>query len=312
MTSNYFILLLFLVQFSFAQDMQEDDLKSEEIRINRFVTGNLLTPSSIENPPLVILIQGSGPTDRNGNQSFMKNDSFKKLARELAANGIASFRYDKRIFEMSNLGITEEEIRFDDFIADATSVLEYFGGQDHFGKKVVLGHSQGSLVGMISARNRADAFISIAGAGHPIDALIVNQLKQQMPGLDEQARESFEELRKKGSTSNYNPALASIFKPGLQAFMLSWLKYDPAEEISKLDIPVLVLNGTEDLQVSEEEAEKLKESLPGARIVILENMNHVFREIAGDDLENSKSYNEPRRPLHPDLVPTLENFIHSL
>lgn len=312
MTSNYFILLLFLVQFSFAQDMQEDDLKSEEIRINRFVTGSLLTPSSIENPPLVILIQGSGPTDRNGNQSFMKNDSFKKLARELAANGIASFRYDKRIFEMSNLGITEEEIRFDDFIADASSVLEYFGGQDHFGKKVVLGHSQGSLVGMISARNRADAFISIAGAGHPIDALIVNQLKQQMPGLDEQARESFEELRKKGSTSNYNPALASIFKPGLQAFMLSWLKYDPAEEISKLDIPVLVLNGTEDLQVSQEEAEKLKESLPRARIVILENMNHVFREIAGDDLENSKSYNEPRRPLHPDLVPTLENFIHSL
>lgn len=312
MNNNFFSVLLIMVQFSFAQEGTVTDLDSEEIRINRFVTGTLLIPSSAENPPLVILIQGSGPTDRNGNQSFMRNDSFKKLAQGLAASGIASFRYDKRIFEMKRLGLTEKEIRFDDFITDGISVLEHFGDQDQFRKIVVLGHSQGSLVGLLSVRDRADAFISIAGAGRPIDSVIVNQLKEQMPGLDVEAKESFGELREKGSTSKYNPALASIFKPELQKFMLSWMKYDPAKEISELNMPVLIISGTQDLQVSHEEAEKLKEALPQASLVHLENMNHVFRKIQGDDLENSKSYNEPRRPLHPGLIPTVENFIHSL
>ena len=89
-------LLLFFGPFIHAQDLQSE---SQEIAINEYVTGSLLVPPSIENPPLVILIAGSGPTDRDGNQDFMRNDSYKKLAKGLLDQGIASFRYDKRILQ---------------------------------------------------------------------------------------------------------------------------------------------------------------------------------------------------------------------
>lgn len=307
----FFLTLLPQVFLSQTLTHPELSLEKEEIMINQFVSGTLLSPS-VEKPPLVVLIQGSGPTDRDGNQSFMKNDSFKKLAQELGKNGIASFRYDKRIMKMGELGIKEEEIRFDDFITDAVSVLDYFREREGFGKIIVLGHSQGSLVGMLGAKGRADAFISLAGVAQPIDSVLISQLELQMPQLKENAVGAFREMREKGSTTSYHPLLASLFRPSIQPFMLSWMKHDPAEILSTLEIPVLIINGTKDLQASQEEAHKLKEAKPNAHLVLLEKMNHILREIDGDDLENSKSYNEPNRPLHPELVPALTTFIQAL
>ncbi|WP_229793732.1 alpha/beta hydrolase family protein [Salinimicrobium marinum] len=292
---------------------QEAPVKSEEIRINPFIEGTLVTPAASETVhSLVIMLQGSGPTDRDGNQSFMKNNSFKKIASELAEAGIASFRYDKRIFQMQRLGITQAEMRFDDFITDAVAIIDHFKELKAYEKIVVLGHSQGSLVGMVAAKDRADAFISIAGSSRPIDQIITEQVGQQMPDLKEQTRAAFSEMRELGSTSNYNPVLGAVFNPEIQPFMLSWMQYDPAEELKELDIPILLINGTKDLQVTEKEAETLFAAKPEAELMFLENMNHVLTPIEGDGLENSKSYNEPNRPLHPELIPTLEQFIKSI
>ena len=292
---------------------QETQPKDEEITINEFISGSLLAPTSEDKPPLVIIIAGSGPTDRNGNQSFLKNDSYKKLARGLSKEGIASFRYDKRILKAQELGIKESELSFDDFVTDAVSVLDHFREKDDYGKIILLGHSQGSLIGMLAAEEKADAFISIAGAGKPIDSIIVEQIAIQMPGFEEGTRTSFKEMREKGSTSSYNPMLEAIFRPSVQPFLLSWMIYDPVAEIAKLDIPVLILNGTNDFQVTEKEAELLKEANLGAKLVLLEGMNHVLTKIESDDtLTNSKSYNEPALPLHPELVPTISAFIKDL
>lgn len=306
------ITLIFSLLISIFSLAQEQNYKTEDISINRYVKGTLFTPIAEENPPLVIFVQGSGPTDRNGNQSFMKNDSFKKLARELAEKGIASFRFDKRILQMQALGIQEEDIRFDDFITDASSAIDYFKELDGFGKLVVLGHSQGSLVGMVAAREKADAFISIAGAAQPIDTIITQQIALQAPGLKEGVQQSFREIRENGITTNYNPVLESVFRPSVQPFIHSWMMYNPEEEIAKLEIPVLLINGSKDLQVSESEAEKLKEAKKESQLLILEGMNHVFRKIEGGDLENSKSYNEPALPLHPQLTPAIVEFIKNL
>lgn len=306
-------LTAFLLLFCSIIFAQETSPTSQDISINPYVDGTLLQPATPSEPtPLVIMIQGSGPTDRNGNQAFMKNDSFKKLAQALSQNGISSFRFDKRIFKMQTMGITEEEIRFDDFITDAVSAIEYFKENNNFEKIVVLGHSQGSLVGMVAAKDRADAFISVAGAARTIDTILVEQIAQQAPGLKENAATSFKEMREQGSTENYNPVLESIFKPSLQPFMLSWMKYDPAEKIKELEIPILIINGTKDLQVKEKDAQELAQATPNADLVLLEDMNHVFREIETDDLENSKSYNEPGRPLHPELVSTIVEFIQGI
>lgn len=302
------LLFTLLPLFGFAQESPQQ----EEIRIDQYVSGILTTPPVTEDPPLAILIQGSGPTDRDGNQSFMKNDSFKKLARDLAKEGIATFRYDKRIFEMHRLGITEEDMRFDDFVTDAVTVLEYFDNDERFGPVVIIGHSQGSLVGMLAARNRSDGFVSISGVSTSIDSVIVEQVAQQMPALKESTANAFLEMRESGSTTGYNPVLHSIFKPALQPFMLSWMIHHPSEAIQQLEIPVLIINGTKDLQVLPSEAKALAEANPAARLEILEKMNHVLVNIEGDDLENSKSYNEPAHPLHPELVPIITSFIQSL
>lgn len=309
MKSHIFALLFLIYSTGNAQ---EAHYTSEEIDINEFIKGTLVTPVSEEKMPLVILLPGSGPTDRNGNQSFMKNDALKKLAVELAENGIASYRYDKRILQAQRLRISEKDMRFDNFVTDAISVLDHFKDQEKFNKTVVLGHSQGSLVGMIAAKDRADGFISIAGVAQPIDSIITQQIANQMPGLKTNVQQAFSELRTNGSTSGYNPVLESIFRPSVQPFMLSWMKFDPREEIAKLQIPVLLINGSNDLQVGETEAQQLKEAHPDAGLVILENMNHILRKIEGDDLENSKSYNEAQLPLHPELVPKLVEFIEGL
>ncbi|MDX1753940.1 MAG: alpha/beta fold hydrolase [Salinimicrobium sediminis] len=309
MKNFFYSFLFFLSATGFAQ---EKHYNSQEIDINEYIKGTLVTPVSEEKMPLVILLQGSGPTDRNGNQSFMKNDALKKLALELAENGIASYRYDKRILQAQRLKIQEKDMRFDDFVTDAISVLDHFQENETFDKTVVLGHSQGSLVGMLAAKDRADGFVSIAGVAQPIDSILTVQIANQMPGLKENVQQTFREMRTNGSSSSYNPVLESIFRPSVQPFILSWMKFDPREEIAKLEIPVLLINGSNDLQVDKEEARQLQEAHPEAELVILENMNHILRKIEGDDLENSKSYNEASLPLHPELVPTLVEFIENI
>ncbi|MDX1601669.1 MAG: alpha/beta fold hydrolase, partial [Salinimicrobium sediminis] len=206
----------------------------------------------------------------------------------------------------------EKDMRFDDFVTDAISVLDHFQENEKFDKTVVLGHSQGSLVGMLAAKDRADGFVSIAGVAQPIDSILTVQIANQMPGLKENVQQTFREMRTNGSSSSYNPVLESIFRPSVQPFILSWMKFDPREEIAKLEIPVLLINGSNDLQVDKEEARQLQEAHPEAELVILENMNHILRKIEGDDLENSKSYNEASLPLHPELVPTLVEFIENI
>jgi len=299
-----------MVQAGFSQ---EENFIEEELEINNITEGTLTTPVNDQAKSLVIFIQGSGPTDRDGNQSMMKNDGMKKMARALSENGIASYRFDKRIFKMQELKMKEEDLRFEDFSKDVEDILKYFEEQDKFDNLIIAGHSEGSLVGMLAAKENADAFISLAGAGEPIDSIIVDQVNKMAPQLGENARAAFNEIRANGKTTNYNPMLESVFRPSVQPYMHSWMQYDPAQEIKKLDIPVLIINGSADIQVEVDQAEMLKSGNEDAKLVIIEHMNHIFREIESKDrLVNTKSYNEPNLPLHPELIPALTKFIKEL
>jgi len=303
-----FLMLLF-VQLTFSQ---MNPFTENPVSVNEFIDGTLTFPENIKNPPLVILIQGSGPTDRDGNQIMMKNDASKKIAHQLAENGIASYRFDKRIFKMNKFRIKEADLRFEDFVTDVNSILEYFKADKNFDKIILAGHSEGSLIGMLAAQQRVDAFISLEGPGRSIDKIVVEQLAKQSDELSENARQAFDEMGKTGSTTNYSPYLESIFRPSVQPYIASWMKYDPALEIAKLEIPILIINGSLDLQVDTTDAEILNAAAPNSKLVILKNMNHIFREIKGGNLENTKAYNEPNRPLHPELIPVLTNFINSI
>lgn len=289
---------------------QDTKYNSSNLAITKLIDGTLLVPETESKMPLIIIIGGSGPTTRDGNQQMMENNNLKYLAEGLYSNGIASYRYDKRIVKMMKMGkVDERKFHFDDFIADAIAVLEYFKKDGKFSKIVIIGHSQGSLVGMIAAKDRADGFVSIAGAGQEIDDVIVDQLKNQAPGLVENARQSFDDLRVNGVAQNYSDGLASIFRPEIQPFIHSWMDYDPKEEIAKLKIPVLIINGDKDLQVQISEAEILHTAKPDADFKIIPSMNHIFKEIQGNDMENYKSYNDYRLPVMPELINIVSDFI---
>lgn len=308
MRIRFSILLLLLSSSVVAQDIT---LLSQDITINRFIDGTLLIPndSNIEEIPLAIIIAGSGPTDRNGNQNFMQNNALKKLAESLSKNGIATFRYDKRSVKLIRQGNTDIEIMFDDFIADAVSVLDYFKTKYNFKSISIIGHSQGSLIGMVAAQQGADSFISIAGAGNTIDEVIVEQVELTAPMFTEDTKRVFAVLKEGKTTTDFPPALTSFLSVDVQPFMSNWMSYDPKHEIDQLDIPILIINGSKDLQVSESEARLLYENTKNADIVIIDKMNHVLVPIEGDALENSKSYNESGRKLSSDLIDSIVNFV---
>ncbi len=303
------IVVLLLLSF-FKIFSQDTNFTVQDISVNSLIDGTLLIPKAVENPNLVIIIGGSGPTDRNGNQNFLKNNSLKKLAEGISKNGIATYRYDKRVVKQLKQGIIDKNILFDDFVTDAISVIDYFKNTGKFNKIYVLGHSQGSLVGMLAAQNKADGFISIAGAGQPIDQIVVEQIARTYPVFTDDAKRIFKSLRDGKNTAKYPPELAAIFNIEIQSFMMNWMQYNPQEEIKKLQIPILLINGTSDLQVEAKEAKLLKEAAPKATLKIIDKMNHILVPITdNDNLENSKSYNEPNRQLSPELIETITEFV---
>ncbi|MDV7185708.1 alpha/beta hydrolase [Lutibacter sp. TH_r2] len=304
-------LALFICTSVFSQNYTDTELSipSEKVTLN----GNLISINSEEKTQLVIIIPGSGPTDRNGNSVATKNNSLKLLAEGLAKKNIASYRYDKSV-----LSFTKEDtkkinaLRFNNFINEATSVIQYFKNEDSYSKIIVIGHSQGSLVGMVAAKNNIDAFISIAGAGRPIDEVITEQISSQAPYLVDETKHVLSELKKGNTVEDFNPLLASLFNRSVQPFLTSWLKYNPQNEIKKLTIPTLIINGTKDIQVKTEDAKLLHKANTTSQLLLIENMNHIFKEIKGDQNENIASYSKPELPIMPHLTESISTFVNNL
>ena len=146
---------------------------------NHNLHGTLIESESL-NSTLAVIIAGSGPTDRDGNNVNIKGNYLMMLAEGLNENGISTFRYDKRGVGKSLGDITSpDEIKFTDYINDAISIINHFRETKKYKRITVIGHSEGALIGMIASRSIADSFISIAGAGEDYLTLIERQLSIQ-------------------------------------------------------------------------------------------------------------------------------------
>jgi len=306
-------LFILLVLISVGASAQEKTFSTQEVSVNEFLDGTLYTPNIPEKTNLVILIAGSGPTNRNGNQVGMKNNSLRFLAQSLAENGISVYSYDKRLFSLLKSGdFDESKLLFDDFITDASDVVSYFRKENQYNKIIIVGHSEGSLIGMVAAKaSKADGFVSIAGAGNPIDQVLEFQISQNAPFLLEQTKEVLQELKAGNMVEVKNAALLSLFRESVQPYMISWLTYNPQDEIKKLNIPVMIINGTADLQVTVSEAELLKKARPEAKYLIITDMNHVLKEVK-DDTENQQSYTNPDLPVAAELIQGISDFVNTL
>lgn len=262
--------------------------------------------------PIALIIAGSGPTDRNGNSVLTgENNSLKMLAEGLAKAGIATLRYDKRmVAESSAFNISERELRFNDYINDAVTWIDKLKNDSRFSEIYVIGHSQGSLVAMVAVRKaKADGFISIAGPGQTIDQTFKKQVSSLEIELKQETYRILDSLKSGETVLNIDYRLNSLFRPSIQPFLISYMRFDPQREIGKLSVPVLIIQGTTDMQVSTEDAESLKWANKKAKLVIIEGMNHVLKESSRELDENIATYNRPDLFLAPGLIEEISKFI---
>jgi hypothetical protein len=300
-------------------NLSGQDFTEEETKIpvaDKSVKAVLTVPNGKGPFPAVLIIQGSGATDLDGNTMGMqgKNNSLKMLSESLASQGIASLRYNKRIFA----GFPENELSFNDFVADAVTAFNLLKNDERFSKVGIAGHSQGSLVGMLAAQTtESQFFISIAGPGQPFDEIIMEQLKAN-PYNPAELVTSAEAIMKKlkaGETATDVPAvLLSLFRPSVQSFIGSWMKYDPKEEINKLAIPMLIINGTTDIQVSVKDADLLygASNQKMCTRLIVEGMNHVLKNAPEERAANMATYTNPDLPINQAFAMKVIEFIKTL
>lgn len=276
--------------------------------------GTLCVPAGNGPFPLAVIIAGSGPTDRDGNSILLpgKNNSLLMLAEGLAVHGVASLRYDKRGIGASRQALqSEADLRFEMGADDAAAWVKKLRSDPRFSTIVVVGHSEGSLLGMLAARRApADGYVSIAGAGRAADKVLREQLAKQLPpALLAEANRALDTLLAGHTVASPPQALMVLFRPSVQPYLISWLKVDPQVEIARLTIPALIVQGTLDGQVLPSEAHLLAAAQPKATLVLIDGMNHVFKRVAADAAAQQASYSDPTIPVAPELITAIATFV---
>lgn len=276
--------------------------------------GTQLAPTSNAPQPVVLIIAGSGQVDRNGNSTGGESsNSLKLLAEELANCGIASIRYDKRgVGESAPAAPREADLRFETYVEDAALWIQQLQANSHFSSVAVMGHSEGSLIGMLAAkRTRANAFVSIAGPAQTASAILRDQLRPKLPDALWQKNERILAALEQGKlATSVPPELDILYRASVQPYLISWFRYTPAQEIKRLTVPVLIVQGTTDIQVPISEAQALKMAKPDAVLKIIEGMNHVLKAVPPDAKQQTASYSDPTLPIAPKLVEVINQFIH--
>jgi pimeloyl-ACP methyl ester carboxylesterase len=293
------------IEFDIAVTQDKDTLR-----------GSILHPIGIADTsaPVVLIIAGSGPTDRNGNNPVMTNNSLLFLANELAKYKITSVRYDKRgVGASRNAFIPEIDLRFEQNVADAQLFLDYLITQG-YSNIIVAGHSEGSLIGMLLAKNNPDQvkkYISLAGAGRPIGTVLNEQYQSTMPVIRDSVKVVINNLEQGITMDTISPWLFNVFRPNIQPYMISWMQYDPAEVLGTIETPSLIVQGNTDIQVSVTDADLLKKGNEKAQLAVIDQMNHIFKSVSADKTKNKNTYTDPNLPLHPELILTLVQFIRN-
>lgn len=277
------------------------------------IHGTLLLPTTKrETMPLAVLHAGSGPTDRDGNQPLLPNDSLKKLAEELTEKGIATFRYDKRGSGETGIAGAESDLKLQTYADDLTGVVAKLKSLSDvsFETITLVGHSEGAQICMLSTKKAdVDRVVTVAGSGRNFKELLESQLKGKLPpDLTKTSNEILEELASGRLVDNVPESLQMLFRPSVQPFLISCIESDPEDLAASLKVPMLIVQGDKDIQVGVEDAQRLLKAQPKAELQVFEGMNHVLRIVTNDD-EQQASYRDPKLDLAPGLSKRIAAFI---
>jgi pimeloyl-ACP methyl ester carboxylesterase len=280
--------------------------------------GSLVLPGDNSNGDAILIWAGSGPTDRNGNAPGLNNNSIKMLAQALGGAGYAVLRTDKRgVGESQDALKDESSIRFETFVDDLCDWEKFFRKETKPNRLFLLGHSEGALVATLAAqRLEADGLILVSGMGSPPADLLRWQLSSgdvSLPLEDlDLIFKIMESLERGATVSDVPEKLMGQFRPSVQPYLISWFKYDPALELGRVSIPILVVHGTRDLQVSMGDAERLAGAKNGIQFALIPDMNHVLKNTTSYNPENYGTYNKPLLPLANGFFPAIIGFLEKI
>lgn len=264
--------------------------------------------------PTVLIIAGSGPTDRDGNSELIvsSNDNLWHLAHQLKEAGIASLRYDK-------FGVGEsmpedlsliQMTTFDDYVEDAVLWSRYLLQQDRVSTLGVLGHSEGSLIALLTARQvDLDFVVSVAGNGDPID----NQMVKQVSRINEEAaeilRQRLDQVKHAQYTLTGNLLVDSLIPLGHEAYLESWMQYDPSAILRTTETPTLVIWGDRDERLVNEDDLFSQQHMPDhITFIEIQDMGHMLRK-ATSDIDLERSYRDRTMELHPEFLHQIITYI---
>jgi alpha-beta hydrolase superfamily lysophospholipase len=247
------------------------------------LAGTLQLPDSPAPWPAALLIAGSGPTDRDGNNPLLGThiDNLKRLAAALAARGVASLRYDKRGVGASVYpGLSEDALRFEHLVDDAVALAGCLAHDDRINRIALVGHSEGALIAALAAHEeqaQAHAVVSIAGAGSRASALMRRQMEDHLPqDIAGPAFAALAALESQQRVEDVPDELFLLFRPTVQPYLISWFRHDPPAVVADLQVPVMLVHGSADVQVGVEHARWLQAGKPDARLEIVAGMDHLL------------------------------------
>lgn len=269
--------------------------------------GSYMAPAGAKPGPAVLLISGSGPTDRNGNSTIgqVHPATMRLLAQGLAERGITSLRFDKRGVGESAAALTAEaDLRFTNYVDDAVSWAHFLAARPGVTCIVLVGHSEGALIAtMAAARTPLCGLVSISGAGRPAHAVVAEQLARAPEPLRTTALAALDQLAAGKTVAD--PGMPALFRASVQPYLISWLPIDPAAELHKVAARVTIIQGENDLQMSVGDAKALAAARPDARLLLLDGVNHVLKAAPADPAANFATYGNPDLPLDPRIVPAI-------
>ena len=263
--------------------------------------------------PALLIIAGSGPTDRDGNSELgVHSDMYKLLAEGLAAKGVSSLRYDKRgVGESRAAMIKQSDLRLQTYADDAATMAQALRKQVASRCVWVLGHSEGALLAELMAQKPDGicGLILVSGSGRRIADVMREQLSVMPEPARSRALTAIAELEAGRLVPNPPAQPLGLFYTEVQPYLISWMAADPAQLLSRINRPVLVLQGDTDIQVSVADAKALAAAKPDAKLAVLAGVNHILKIAPADRNANMATYADPSLKLAPGVVDTIAAFV---
>lgn len=299
---------------SVARPSQADDRDVQVTVPSGVLKGSMR--DALRGAPLVLIIPGSGPTDRDGNNPLgVKAAPYRLLAEALQARGVSTVRVDKRGM-FASAGADPNAVTVPEYANDVAAWVAQLRTDTGAGCVWVLGHSEGALVAEVTAATHPEGIcglVLVSGPGRKLGDVMREQLKTNpanAPVLaDALGAIDALEAGTLVDVTAMHPALQGLFNPAVQGFLVSLFSYDPATVLASFPGPVLVVQGTTDLQVSVADAERLAAARDGVKLVKLDGMNHVWKVAPLDRAANMRTYADPHLPLAPGLADTIAEFV---